>query len=263
VVVDLLRITAVFYLASGAVAAAGLALRHRLALRGAVVLLVAGVGLHALSFALLHTADPTPPLTDAPTAVSFMAWVGAVSYLVLLLRFRIAGLAALVAPVAFVSVFFAVLRLPHSPVDTVGTGSLPHAHVLLASAGLAMLGLAGIAGVLFLAEHRRLKRKRSLVAGSSLPSLEALDRVNALGLAVGLPLLTVGVVTGGLWSMEMYGTPFSGTGHEIWSLLAWVIYAVVGVLRFGLGLGARSCAVSAALGFVFATCAMLGVELLA
>lgn len=259
-VVELLRITAVVYLASGAVAAAGLALRHRLVLRSAAVLLVGGVGLHGLSFALLHSADPTPPLTDAASAVSFMAWVGAISFLLLLLRFRIVGLVALVAPTAFVSVFFAVLRLPHASEDAVGAGSVPHAHVLLASAGLAMLGLAGIAGVLFLAEHRRLKRRRPGIAGSSLPSLEALDRVNALALAVGLPLLTLGVVTGGLWTWEMKGTAFSGTPHETWCLLAWAVYAVLAALRFGAKLGAKRCAVSAAVGFLFAGFAVLGVE---
>jgi ABC-type uncharacterized transport system permease subunit len=260
VVLELLQSTAVAYLAAGAVAAAGLALRNALAMRAAVVLLVGAVGLHGLSFTLLHTADPTPPLTDAPTAVSFMAWVGVLSFLLLLLRFRIAGLAALVAPLAFVSVFYAVLRLPHTQVVSESGGSVPHAHVLLASAGIAMLGLAGIAGVLFLAEHRRLKRKRHLSAGSSWPSLEALDRVNALALAVGLPLLTLGVVTGGLWTEEMHGRPFVGSPHEASFLIAWAIYAVLAALRFGAHLGARRCAVSAAVGFVFAGIAVVGVE---
>ncbi|MGH0031772.1 MAG: cytochrome c biogenesis protein CcsA [Myxococcota bacterium] len=262
-VVELLQITAVVYLASGAVAAAGLALRHRTSLRSAVALLIGAVGLHALSFSLLHTADPTPPLTDTPTAISFMAWVGAAAFLLLLLRFRIAGLVALVAPVAFVSVFYAVLRLPHAQPAEVGAGSVPHAHVLLASAGLALLGLAGIAGVLFLTEHGRLKRKRPLFRGTSLPSLEALDRVNAFALATGLPLLTLGVVTGGLWTFDLKGTLYSGTPHETWCLVAWAIYAVLAVLRFGARLGARRCAVSAAVGFVFAGFAVVGVEWLA
>ena len=104
----------------------------------------------------------------------------------------------LVAPLAFVSVFFAALRLPvAAPASFGGSGSWPHAHVLLASAGLAFLGLSGLAGVLFLNEHRRLKAKRPVRV--PLPSLEALDRVNRLSLAAGFPLLTLGVLTGMLW----------------------------------------------------------------
>jgi ABC-type transport system involved in cytochrome c biogenesis permease subunit len=225
--------------------------------------LAGAAGLHAVGFSLLHTADPTPPLTDAPTSISFMAWVGTLGFLLLLLRFRVAGLVALVAPLAFVSVFYAALRLPHAVPAEAGAGSVPHAHVLLASAGLALLGLAGLAGALFLVEHRRLKHKRPLAAGSPLPSLEALDRVNALALAIGFPLLTTGVVTGALWTQEMRGVPWTGTPHETWCLLAWAVYAVLVALRFGARLGARHCAASAAAGFLFASFAVIGVELLA
>ena len=56
------------------------------------------------------------------------------------------------------------------------TGSWPHAHVLLASAGLSLLGLAGLAGAMFLVEHRRLKRKRPIDLRMPLPSLEALAK---------------------------------------------------------------------------------------
>jgi ABC-type uncharacterized transport system permease subunit len=261
VVLELLQITAVAYLVAGIAAASGLALARGTLLRAGVVVLVGAAGLHGLSFSLLHTADPTPPLTDSASALSLMAWIGTVSFLLLLLRFRVAGLISLVAPIAFVSVFYATLRLPHALPAEAASGSVPHAHVLLASAGLALLGLAGLAGALFLAEHRRLKRKRPLAAGSPLPSLEALDRVNALALAIGFPMLTLGVVTGALWVQQMHGAPFRGTAHETWCLLAWAVYAVLVALRFGAQLPARRCAISAAAGFLFASFAVIGVEL--
>jgi len=260
-VLQLLQITAVVYLAAGLLAAAGLALPRRQVLRVGVALLVAGAALHGISFSLLHTADPTPPLTHGPTSISFMAWIGTLSFLLVQLRYRVAGMVALVAPVAFVSVFYAALRLPHAVPAEVGAGSVPHAHVLLASAGLAMLGLSGLAGALYLAEHRRLKHKRPLAAGSPLPSLEALDKLNAMALAIGFPVLTLGVVTGGLWAQQMHGAPFAGTAHETWCLLAWGVYAVLVGLRFGAQLPARRCALSAAAGFLFASFAVLGVEL--
>ena len=50
--------------------------------------------------------------------------------------------------------------------------------VLLGSAGIALLSLSGLAGMIFLAEHRRLKAKRPVARRFPLPSLEALDRVN-------------------------------------------------------------------------------------
>jgi ABC-type transport system involved in cytochrome c biogenesis permease subunit len=135
--------------------------------------------------------------------------------------------------------------------------------VLLASAGLALLGLSGLAGLLYLAEHRRLKAKRPLPAGLELPSLEALDRVNRVSLAAGFPLLTLGVVTGMIWVDAVSGSLWSGTRHETWSALAWAVYAVLVAARFGAHQGARLAAVSAVAGFLFLCFAVIGVGVFA
>jgi ABC-type uncharacterized transport system permease subunit len=190
-----------------------------------------------------------------------MAWIGTLGFLVLVWRAKLAGLVVLVAPMAFLGVM-AAWWSGAGDVAAVGkgTGSLPHAHVLLASAGLAMLGLAGLAGALFLMEHGRLKRKRRLSAGGAWPSLEALDRAGAFAVASGFPLLTIGVLTGSLWLREASGVYFSGSAHETFCLVAWAIYGVLVVQRFAAGVPARRCAVSALAGFALLGVAVLGVE---
>ena len=215
--------TAALYLLAGIVAWLGLALGARRLERGSVAILTLGGALHLVAFGTLHTLDPPPPLTDLPIAISFMACVGALFFLLLSQWARLAGLVVVVAPVAFVSAFAASLRMRHAmQVAFVGAGSWPHAHVLLASAGLACLGLAGLAGLLFLAEHRRLKAKKPLGFRFDLPSLEALDHVNRLSLAVGFPLLTLGVVTGVIWVDQVHGVsvnvrnPIPGSGVLDW-----------------------------------------------
>jgi ABC-type transport system involved in cytochrome c biogenesis permease subunit len=133
--------------------------------------------------------------------------------------------------------------------------------VLLASSGLSLLGLAALAGLLFLAEHRRLKAKRPAHARFPLPSLEALDRANVAALTVGFPLLTLGVITGALWSQTARGQLWGATPHEISSLVAWVVYAVLVTVRFGSDQGSRQAAVSAVGGFALLFLAVIGVEL--
>lgn len=262
--VVLLQWTAGIYLAAGLCAWLGMALRAPGLGRASVGVLAAGAALHVASFATLHQLEPPPPLTDLPAAVSFMACVGTIFFLVLMWRLRLAGLTVLVAPLAFVSVFFAALRLTAAPPESfAGSGSMPHAHVLLASAGLAMLGVSGLAGVLFLAEHRRLKAKRPIDPRFPLPSLEALDRVNRAALATGFPLLTLGVVTGVLWVSRLSGSYFTGAHHEIFSAIAWVIYAVLVAMRFGAHQAAPQAAAAAVAGFAFLFFAVIGVELLA
>ncbi len=260
--VQILQWTAAVYLAAGLLAGLGLALETRRLERAAIALLVLGALFHAASFVLLHVAQHAPPLTDMRAAISFMAWGGTVSYLILLKRSQLQRLAVLVAPAAFLGAFLEALRPPlHEPAQT-ATGSWPHAHVLLSSAGFSLLGLAGLAGVLFLIEHRRLKSKAPLDRRFPLPSLEALDRVNAVSLAIGFLLLTLGVITGMIWLWTAKGVAWSGTAHETWTFVAWVVYVGLVVGRFVTHQGSRQAAASAVGGFAFLVFAVIGLGLI-
>jgi ABC-type transport system involved in cytochrome c biogenesis permease subunit len=261
--VHLHQLAAALYLVAGVVAWGGMALRAARAEKAAVYLLAAAAVAHLGAFATLHSLEPTPPLTELPAAVSFMACAGTIFFLLMLRRLRLEGLTVLVAPVAFVSVFFAAMAMPGAR-DAVATGggSWPHLHVLLASTGLALLGVSGMAGAIFLAEHRRLKSKRPMGARLPLPTLEALDRTNRVSLSVGFPLLTLGVVTGMFWVHRVQGVLWSGSIHDTWSAVAWAVYAVLVALRFGAHQGARQAAASAVGGFAFLVFAVIGVGLL-
>jgi ABC-type transport system involved in cytochrome c biogenesis permease subunit len=268
VLVALHQLAAAIYLLASVVAALGMAVPSPRVARTAVALLILGVVVHGSTFAALHGVESAPPLTELPGAVSFMAWAGTFFFLLLvaLRRVRVVRLIVLVAPLSFLGVFFAALRLPSSPpvaeAAEVASGAWPHAHVLLASAGLALGGIAALAGLLFLAEHHRLKTRRPLPVRLNLPSLEALDRSGAVALAVGFPLLTLGVITGMIWVQIDSGRLWTATAHETWNLVAWVVYAVLVAVRFAWHQGGRNAAAFAVGGFAFLFFAVIGVGLL-
>jgi ABC-type transport system involved in cytochrome c biogenesis permease subunit len=262
VTVPLHQLTAALYLIAGIVAALAAAVPLPRLGRVAVRLLVLAVVIHLVAFAALHGAEPPASLTDLPVAVSFMAWMAALSFLMLLRRAQITRLVVVIAPVAFLGAFYTALSLPSSaPPPAAGGGSWPHAHVLLGSAGLSLLGLAALASLLFLTEHRRLKAKRPARPRLPLPSLEALDRANVAALTVGFPLLTLSVITGALWEQTASGQLWAATAHQTWSLIAWAVYAVLVAVRFGANQGSRQAAVSTVGGFTFLFFAVIGVEL--
>jgi ABC-type uncharacterized transport system permease subunit len=263
VIADLLQLTAALYLAAGLAAWLGVLLEAPRSARAAVWLLGAGVFVHTGTFAAFHFDAAPPPLTDLPAAVSLMAWVAVSFVLLLMRRARLVALIGLVAPVAFVGAFFAALRLPHSEAAPLvgAASSWPHLHILLASTGLALLGVAGVAGLLFVFVDRSLKLRRRLPP--RWPSLEALDRVNRVSLAVGFLLLTLGVATGMLWVESASGRPWTGTPHETWSALAWAVYAALVAARFAGHQRGRRAALSAIAGFAFLFFAVIGVSLLA
>jgi ABC-type uncharacterized transport system permease subunit len=258
------QIAAALYLAAGIGALLGVALPSRRMARGATWGIGLGAMVHAAGFATLHRIEPTPSLTDILLAISLMAWMAVLIVLYLSWRFRLPGFVAAVGPVAFLAAFGGALRLstgmPSATLEAaLGGGSMPHAHVLLASAGFAFLGIANVAGLFFLVEHRRLKTKHPLAFGLRLPSLEILDRVNVVSLSLGFPLLSLGVLTGMLWLQTTSGELWLGSTHETWSAIAWAIYAGLALARFAGRQGARQAAASAVAGFAFLLFAIVGV----
>ncbi len=259
---NLLLATAGLYLAAGLTAWWAVSLTSERSMRVAVGLLSAGAVVHVASFVVLHLVPQPPPLTDLPAAVSLMALIAVVFVLALLRRARLAALVGLVAPASFVGTFFAALRLPHSEAAPLvgAASSWPHLHVLLASTGLALLGVACIAGFLYLGVDRSLKLRRHTRV--RLPSLEALDRVNRVALALGFVLLTVGVATGILWVSSESGRPWTGTAHESWSAVAWGVYAALVAARFAGRQRGKRAAVAAIAAFAVLFVAVIGVSLI-
>lgn len=258
--VELHQIAAALYLAAGIGALLGVVLSQPRIERGGALGLGLGAGFQGAGFATLHRLEGAPPVTDLTMALSLAAWMGVLFLLALMWRLRIPALTAVVGPVAFLAAFAGAMQLAGGiPAEEVASGSWPHAHVLLATAGLAFMGVAGIAGIFFLAEHSRLKSKRRVGPRGRLPSLEALDRVNVVALAVGFPLLTLGVMTGALWLRSVHDVVWQGNSHEVWTMVAWMIYAGLAVARFVGHQGARQAAASAVAGFAFLLFAVLGI----
>ena len=60
---------------------------------------------------------------------------------------------------------------------------------------------------------------------NTLPSLPALDILTYRVVAVGLPLLTIGIITGAWWAKEAWGAYWQWDPKETAALLSWIIYA--------------------------------------
>ena len=72
-----------------------------------------------------------------------------------------------------------------------------------------------------------------------------------------------GVLTGMMWLQTASGTPWTGSAHETWCVVAWVVYGVLVSARFAAHQGSRSAAASAVGGFAFLFFAVIGLELIA
>ena len=228
--------------------------------RALLFLLAGGVLVHAGGFVVLHREQPPIPLESFPAALSLIGWLIAAGYLLSLRFAAIRGVGAWVALVAalFTGIAFVDLLVgPPAVSDRAGSGAWSHAHVLLSAAGFSFLALASLAGVAYLAKERALKHRTPWLP--ALPSLESLDRTEHLTLAVGFPLLTLGVITGFVWGLDSALSPW--TPHSFWLLLAWTVYLLPVGLRVLRRQHGERPARSVVLGFLVLAFSYLGVRL--
>ena len=225
------------------------AVRQTWLLRAAHALVYAGL---ALQTAMLAQGLLTPAAWSATSAsLALLAWAIGVGYVAAWWRYRMEALGSFMVPLAFFAL--ALSSLPAAAVSPLPSSlqrSLLVAHIILAVLGYAALALTFCAGVMYLIQERQLKSKQPGVWSHRLPSLWALDELNAKALALGLPLLTQGVITGSVWAKAMRGSYLSWHMTSLPILLAWVLYALLLGGRYTLGWQGKKAAFAAVTGFL-------------
>ena len=91
---------------------------------------------------------------------------------------------------------------------------------------------------------------------------ETLDNLSYRAIGLGFPLLTIGIIAGGVWANEAWGSYWSWDPKETWSLITWLIFAAYLHTRITKGWQGRKPAILASVGFVVVWICYLGVNLL-
>ena len=199
------------------------------------------------------------PWTSWAGSLNLFTWLVVAVYLVwgCKPRYRLLGLAVMPLVVAMLLAAWA----------GGGTGSqapsggstaflvLHVAFVLAAFAGFTLS--AGLAG-LYLWQERALKRRQAGILRLPAPSLATLETLVTRTIAVGLPCLTVGIVTG-LIRMRREGAQVDAL--MIVTLVTWCVYAAFLLLRYEAGWRGRRAAYLALTGFAFVLVVRLGLPL--
>jgi len=189
-----------------------------------------------------------PPWVNTYEVMSFFAWTIVGAYLALNVRTDYKSVGTLVAPLAFVMLGFASLQ-PSNPTPLIpalqSVWLLIHVPIVVAS--YCALFIAFVASILFLFKDKQLHERRplennGLPRGSSANatraisqepsgvldklSLDQLDDLAYRSVAVGFPLLTVGIVTGAIWAEAAWGSYWSWDPKETWSLITWFVFLI-------------------------------------
>jgi ABC-type uncharacterized transport system permease subunit len=142
-------------------------------------------------------------------------------------------------------------------------------HGIFLLGGAVCTCLAFAAGLMYLAQMRRLKLKQPAPFGFVLPSLEQSERVNRAAITVAFPLLTFGLVIGLILSAKAHtfsgegGISLSWTDPKVVSALGmWLVFAVLLHARFQPAMRGRSVMVLTILAFGFLVFTWVGIDAL-
>ncbi|TLN24094.1 c-type cytochrome biogenesis protein CcsB, partial [bacterium] len=108
-----------------------------------------------------------------------------------------------------------------------------------------MWGVCAVVGAVFFGLHTILAK----TPDDMLPPLKVLDELSYKAVAVGFPLLTLGILTGAAWANYAWGTYWSWDPKETWSLITWFVYAAFLHARYTAGWRGKPLAWLSVVGF--------------
>ncbi len=97
---------------------------------------------------------------------------------------------------------------------------------------------------------------------SPLSLADKLDNYSYRVLALGFPLLTVGILSGAVWANQAWGSYWSWDPKESWALITWLVFAIYLHARITKGWNGEKPAIIATFGFFVIWFCYLGVNLL-
>jgi cytochrome c-type biogenesis protein CcsB len=92
--------------------------------------------------------------------------------------------------------------------------------------------------------------------------LQSLDNWSYRIIGLGFPFLTIGIIAGGVWANEAWGSYWSWDPKETWALITWIVFAVYLHARITKGWEGKRTAILGGLGFFVIWICYLGVNFL-
>ena len=234
------------------------------------------------------------PLSNLYESLLFLTWTLLTVYLYIEIKTNSRLIGAILIPVTLLINGFANLTL--SPEMQKSSPLVPalqsnwlmlHVSMMLLSYGTLIMG--SLLSILFLVISKNKETDLQLVKNSSLPLynvmleyyetkiissttsvpelgklklLQSLDNWSYRIIGLGFPFLTIGIISGGVWANEAWGSYWSWDPKETWALITWLVFATYLHARITKGWEGNRTAILGGLGFFVIWICYLGVNFL-
>ena len=234
------------------------------------------------------------PLSNLYESLLFLTWTLLTIYLYVESKTKSKLMGAVLIPVALLINGFANLTLSPdmqkaSPLVPALQSNWLMMHVSMMMLSYATLIMGSLLCILFLVISKYQDVDLQIVDESSLPLYNVMldyyetklfspsDEISELGklkllqsldnwsyriIGLGFPFLTIGIIAGGVWANEAWGSYWSWDPKETWALITWIIFATYLHSRITKGWEGKKTAILGGLGFFIIWICYLGVNFL-
>jgi cytochrome c-type biogenesis protein CcsB len=209
------------------------------------------------------------PMSNFYESLVFFAWTIVFLYLIMEGRLKNRSLGVFVLPVSFLLMAFASLSPDISshidPLIPALQSNWLISHVLTCFMGYAAFTVAFGLGVMYFLKVAAAGKKGKMISSffHLLPDDGVIDELIYQSAALGFVFLTLGIMTGSVWAHYAWGSYWSWDPKETWSLITWLIYALMLHARHVRGWRGKRMAVLSIIGFACVLFTYLGVNYLA
>jgi cytochrome c-type biogenesis protein CcsB len=198
------------------------------------------------------------PLSNLYESLIFFTIMTVLIYLIIEYIYKIKVVGAFVMIFPVLTLAFCSLYVPNEiePLVPALQSNWLTAHVVTCFLSYAAFAIScGISILYFL----KLKFPNKL---NFVKSLDILDDLIYKSIAIGFPMLSLGIITGAAWANYAWGTYWSWDPKETWSLITWFVYAAFLHARFTKGWRGKKAALLSIIGFGSVLFTYLGVNLI-
>jgi cytochrome c-type biogenesis protein CcsB len=207
------------------------------------------------------------PLANLYESMIFFAWAIILIYLIIEWRTKSKIIGVFVVPIAFLAMAYASISPDINnriePLIPALQSNWLTIHVVTCFMGYAAFAIAFGCGLIYLLKNIGKDNAEKLSGFSGkLPALATLDTLIYQSIALGFVFLTIGIMTGSIWAHYAWGSYWSWDPKETWSLITWLIYAIMLHSRYVHGWRGKRMAVLVLIGFACVLFTYLGVNYL-
>jgi cytochrome c-type biogenesis protein CcsB len=234
------------------------------------------------------------PLSNLYESLLFLTWMLLTIYLYIETKTKSKLIGSVLIPVTLLISGFANLTLSpemqkSSPLVPALQSNWLMMHVSMMLLSYSTLIIGSLLCILFLVISRSKEVDLKLIDNSSLPLynimldyyeakllspsteiselgrlklLQSLDNWSYRIIGLGFPFLTIGIISGGVWANEAWGSYWSWDPKETWALITWLVFATYLHARITKNWEGKKTAILGSLGFFVIWICYLGVNFL-